>query len=421
MEKYDLIIVGAGITGLASAYHIKRENPDMSICILEKKPTYAQGNTGKSASAFRDLFTSDLSYKLTSSSISFYKHIQENIGFDLGMNFCGYLFLMNKNNLDAESVTKVRKRTDTLILNRDQISDLGINCTPNPEVAEIMGLNNIEGGLLGKNCGIIEPDLIASFYNQELEKMSVDMKYNTKVEKLNLEPAKKLVYPGEPFVWQDKTIESVNTNKGIIKATHYLLATDVWATELLDPIGIDSHIRPKKRQIFQVSGEKIKQMVNKNYKNEAGTFPFTIFPKPWIYFRPEPKSQSFWTTVTDDIGRDFYLEEDPQPEISFYNMNVLLVAQEYIPAIKDSKVTSSWAGYYSYNTIDGNYYIFNELNVTVATGSSGSGIMKGDAAGRIISALIAGKEKAILYNGLSVDTSDLGITNRKSPIEELII
>ncbi len=421
MENYDLIVVGAGITGLSAIYHLKKENPDMKICLVEKEATYAQGNTGKSASAFRDLFISDLNYKLTSSSISFYKHIQEDLGFNLGMNFCGYLFLMDKNSLDSDSVSKVRKMADTEILDRSQISDLGINCTPDPEVAQIMGLKNIDAGLLGKNCGIIEPDLIASYYNQEIEKMDVDIKYNTKVEKLNLEPVKKLVYPGEPFVWQDKTIASIETNRGQMKAENYLLATDVWTTELLDPIGIDSHIRPKKRQIFQVSGDKIKTMVNKSYKNEAGTFPFTIFPKPWIYIRPEPKSQSFWTTVTDDIGRSFSLEDDPQPEIDFYNKNVLLVAQEYIPAFKEAKVTSSWAGYYSYNTIDGNYYIFNELNIAVATGSSGSGIMKGDAAGRIISALISGKEKATLYDGKSIVISDLGIKDRKSPIEELII
>ncbi|WP_171823466.1 FAD-binding oxidoreductase [Thermogymnomonas acidicola] len=40
-------------------------------------------------------------------------------------------------------------------------------------------------------------------------------------------------------------------------------------------------------------------------------------------------------------------------------------------------MTSMWAGHYAYNTIDRTHYIFRDLNVIVATGTSGSGIMKG--------------------------------------------
>ena len=36
-----------------------------------------------------------------------------------------------------------------------------------------------------------------------------------------------------------------------------LLCTDVWTTDLLAPLGIDSHTLPKKRQIFQAGVEEI--------------------------------------------------------------------------------------------------------------------------------------------------------------------
>ncbi|MEM3333988.1 MAG: FAD-binding oxidoreductase [Thermoplasmata archaeon] len=421
MKNFDTIVIGAGITGLSSAYHLKRENPDLEICIVEKEPTYGQGNTGKSAAGFRDLFTSEINFKLSSTSISFYKHIQEDIGFDLGMNFVGYLFLMDNDSLDSEGVRKIRKRTDTLMLSKEDVSDLGFNTNLDRKVKEIMGLKDIDGGLLGKNCGIIEPDLILTFYARELEKMGVEMKFNTEVERLNIKPVVELNYPGEPYVWQEKIIKSIKTNNGELSAENYVLATDVWTNVLLDPLGIDSHIRPKKRQIFQVSGDKIKDMVTMNYKKENGIFPFTFLPKPWVYLRPEPKSKSFWVGLSDDIGRDFSLEKDPQPEIEYYNKNIYLIANEYIPAFHNSKVTSSWAGYYSLNTIDGTYYVFKEMNIIVATGSSGSGILKGDAVGRIVSALVSSKEKAVLYGGEKINIDDLGVKNRKTPTEEFVI
>ena len=36
-KEYDLVIVGAGLSGLSSAYHIKKKYPDLSILIVEGK------------------------------------------------------------------------------------------------------------------------------------------------------------------------------------------------------------------------------------------------------------------------------------------------------------------------------------------------------------------------------------------------
>lgn len=421
MESYDIIVIGAGITGLSSAYHLKEENKDLKIAIVERMPTFAQGNTGKSDAAFRDIFTSEMNYKLSSSSIAFYKHVQEDLGFDLGMRFNGYMFLMDEEELNSEKIEKVRKRSKTEILSKDEISNLGIVVRPSREAMEIMNLKEIGGALFGKNCGILEPQNIASFYAGELEKMGVEFFYSTNVEKLNLEPVKRLDYPGEPFIWQEKKIGSIETKNGKMYADQYILATDVWVNSLLDPIGIDSHIRPKKRQVFQVSGDGIKRMVNMDYRGRDGIFPFTILPGPRIVMRPEPGSGSFWISYNDEIGRDFTLEDDPQPEMEFYYKNNLMVLREYIPVFNESRVTGAWAGYYSENTIDGTYYIFREMNLIIATGSSGSGIMKGDSAGRIVAALASGKEKARLYNGTEVPVEALGIKNRRVEREELVI
>jgi glycine/D-amino acid oxidase-like deaminating enzyme len=123
--------------------------------------------------------------------------------------------------------------------------------------------------------------------------MGVEFIYSTNVEKLNLEPVKRLDYPCEPFIWQDKKIGSIETKNGKMYADQYILATDVWVNSLLDQIGIDSHIRPKKRQVFQVSGDGIKRMVNMDYRGRDGIFPFTILPGPRISMRPEPGSGSF--------------------------------------------------------------------------------------------------------------------------------
>ncbi len=90
-------------------------------------------------------------------------------------------------------------------------------------------------------------------------------------------------------------------------------------------------------------------------------------------------------------------------------------------AFSNSRIVGSWAGYYSYNTIDGNPYIFRELNMIVATGTSGSGILKGDAVGRVVSSLYSKKEYSDLYGGKRIRTSDLGLVGRKVMPERLVL
>jgi FAD-dependent oxidoreductase domain-containing protein 1 len=80
-----------------------------------------------------------------------------------------------------------------------------------------------------------------------------------------------------------------------------------------------------------------------------------------------------------------------------------------------------WAGHYSYNTIDKTHYVFREGNLIVATGSSGSGIMKADAVGRVVSSLYSGRKKTTLYDGSSIQTGDLGVEGRRVSAEHMVI
>ena len=47
--KYDVIIIGGGIVGLATAMKLKEENPALSICILEKEQDVAMHQTGNNS------------------------------------------------------------------------------------------------------------------------------------------------------------------------------------------------------------------------------------------------------------------------------------------------------------------------------------------------------------------------------------
>ncbi|KQB33445.1 FAD-binding oxidoreductase [Acidiplasma cupricumulans] len=411
--NYDIIVIGAGITGLSSAYHLKKRNPDAKILVVDKAGTYSQGNTAKSAAAFRDFFSLRENQIMAQASIAFYKNLQDKQGIDIGMKFCGYLFLF-----DHEKDEKfVSKYPNSRIITEDLSSIFNVNI--DSETRKIMNIDSIKTAILDSNAGIIEPDLLSKYFFDQITSMGVDVRFNTHVKRLGLEPDVSLDYPGEPFNWQKSSIKYIETDREKIYGDFFILCTDVWTTALLDPVGIDSHLRPKKRMIFQVTSPGIREIINKNIFNDSGVFPFTIFPTG-VYARPYPSAGAFWTSLADDINRDFSFTEHPEPEPEFYSYNIKPIFDAYFPAFQNSKITSSWAGYYSYNTIDFMPYIFNALNMVIVSGTTGGGIMKGDSIGRIVAARYKNEAYTTLYNGEKIENTYDGYY-RTTKIEDMIL
>ena len=148
-------------------------------------------------------------------------------------------------------------------------------------------------------------------------------------------------------------------------------------------------------------------------------FPFTIFPSG-VYARPYPQASAFWTSLADDINRDYSFTEKPEPEPEFYTYNIKPIFDTYFPAFQNSKITSSWAGYYSYNTIDFMPYIFNALNMVIVSGTTGGGIMKGDSIGRVVAARYNHEKTTKLYNGERMTNTYNG-KYRTTKIEDMVL
>jgi len=427
-EKFDVLVVGAGIIGLSCAYHIKSENPNLQVAVLDKAAAAGQGDTAKSAGAFRNVFTSEVNRLLADTSIDFYNHVQEDLRFNLDLNFVGYLWLLTSeefrrlegvlDSVKREGVhVKIWDREDL----RDMIREINMDFAESDEEAHVLGLGSIFKGLQGIKCGTVSPDLIVNFYEHEFEKIEGLVKYNTKVESLLLEPASRLGIPGEPLIWQDKKIVGVKTRTGNLFADTTIVAAGCRSSQILNGIGIDARAKPKKRQIFCLRGTKIEELLNTKGFNKHEIMPFTILPQAGVFIRPERVERGFWVGAADDLGRPFFFEEDPQAERDYYTYGIYPILSKYFPQFKDVSPTNMWAGQYDINTLDANPYIFAQPGLIVAAGLSGSGIMKADAVGRIIAALYAKREHADLYGGRKIKVGKLGVAERDVGIERFVL
>ncbi|MDH5623672.1 MAG: FAD-binding oxidoreductase, partial [Candidatus Bathyarchaeota archaeon] len=176
MKAYDIIIVGAGIIGTSSAYHLQKNNPAKKILVIDKESGAGRGNTAKAAGMFRNTFSSRTSQVLSDTSIDFYSHLQNEMNYDIRLIGTGYLWLLSKQQLDEYSliIKKMMERgIEIRILKKDElkgIPKLNLELNKNLEEIRYLGLENIHKGLLGTKCGELDQTELVEFYREEFEK-----------------------------------------------------------------------------------------------------------------------------------------------------------------------------------------------------------------------------------------------------------
>ncbi|UCG36452.1 MAG: FAD-binding oxidoreductase [Candidatus Bathyarchaeota archaeon] len=428
MTEYDAVIVGAGIIGLATAYHVKKQQPNDRVVIVERMATAGQGNTAKSAAMFRCFFASNTNLTLVDTTVEFFKHIQNELGRDLKLRWAGYLWLFSKEHYKmVEPILRAMSRnglSHTVYEGEELVERLNlVSRVSDDQEAQIIGLSDVEKGVFVPKAGSIDIDLLVQFYEREFKNMGGIIQYNTRVEKILVEPKRPLNMPDEPFFWQQSRAAGVTTNRSIIRAKKTIVAAGVWANSLLHQVGLYAPMEPIKRQLFSVKAEteELRKLLHVGGLNPEHCMPFTILPEPTVYIKPALEEEAFWLSYGDSFPREFKLEDDPQPEENFYRYGIYQVVTKYFPQFSGAKPYGAWAGQYALNTIDGQPVILEENGLLTVGSCSGSGNMKADAIGRIAAALYSDEDYADLFGGKRFKVSDLGMLKRKVEREKLII
>jgi FAD-dependent oxidoreductase domain-containing protein 1 len=423
--------------GVASAYHLKKNNPSKRILVVDRYGAPGQGNTGRSNAMFRNTFSSSDNQILSNSSIDFYTHVQEELKVDIGLQKIGYLWLMDEKQLSkSEPFLKAMEKNEIEIVRygredlRKLLPSMVTEFGSSTEAA-MMELPPIDGGIFGPKCGRLDPDKLVRFYAGEFTKAGGEFAFNTEAKSLVVGPSKRLGIEGEPLVWQDFKVEGVSVRgnvDGTINAETVVLAGGAWENELLEPMGIECHAKSKKRQLFSIhaDGTKLEGLLRSRGFNPLGLLPLVILPKSGVHFKPVSEENALWVACEDEVNRPFIdlPEHDLDrytAERKYYERSVYPVLVSYFPEFKDSRVKAMWAGLYSYNTIDNLPFAFREKNLIVVGGDSGSGIMKGDSLGRIVDSLYREEGETMLYRETAYRASKLNFERRDVEREEWVI
>jgi FAD-dependent oxidoreductase domain-containing protein 1 len=429
---YDLVVIGAGILGASSAYHLKKNNPSKKILLLDRNPAAGQGNTARSNAMFRDTFSSKDNQILAKSSISYYSTLE-----NIGLVKTGYLWLLSDDqSKKSEAILNSMQKNGIRISRFSKIELSAIPqlvISPQGEEADLINAPQIHEGCFGHDCGRLEPDRLTNHYVEKFSNLGGNVAYNAEVKKLVIGSKKDLGLGGEPFVWQEAEAKSITVlhggSLGTINSKAFVIACGAWTNELLEPIGIDGHVKAKKRQLFKLraeKGSKISSLLSVS-PIHSGNLPFLILPKSACFVKAIPQNAEFWIGCDAEWGEPFInmpskdIDLEYRASSEYYSLNIRPILNQYLPDLSSVVPSQMWAGLYSYNTVDYIPFAFQEGNVIAVGGDSGSGIMKGDSLGRIVASLYSGQDESELYGGTYYKTSKIGFTKRQVEREEWVL
>ncbi|GBF08384.1 hypothetical protein apy_01090 [Aeropyrum pernix] len=428
LPRFDYVIVGAGVVGLAAAYYLKVWSGGR-VLVVDAGHAPGSGDSGRSMAAFRTFFSSTMNRLVAGSTVRLFEDAQRG-GEDLGLVKSGYLFVYDRERwreVEGPLREAGEEGRDYLIIPPEELERrLGMNTrVSGGEEAEVLGVGDVEGAVLIRSAGFLDAEKVVDYYYRRASGAGVEFIFGRRVVGVELKPRVELGIEGEPLPWQEARASAAILSDGtrVEVGEKLVVAAGVWSNRLLNPLGIDTFSRPKKRMVFRVSAstEGLQRIMREGDLAGAGAPPLIILPKR-VLVRPAPREESFWVQLSDNLGRPFALEEDPQPEEHYYSLAILPILSLYLPQFQDAYPSGGWAGHYDIS-FDANPVVFEpwESGIVVAAGTSGSGIMKSDSIGRVAAAVALGMESVELYGGVEMPVKWMGLEGRRYEQERLVL
>ena len=177
--EYDVVIVGGGGHGLATAYYLAKEHGVTNVAVLEKG-WLGGGNTGRNTTICRSNYLCDASARLYEKSLQLFEGLSRELNFNVMLSQRGVLNLAHNTHDLREIVRRVGairlNGIDSEILTTEQVKKMVpiLNTDPNARYPVL-------GASLQRRGGVARHDAVAWGFARGADAMGVDIVQNCEV------------------------------------------------------------------------------------------------------------------------------------------------------------------------------------------------------------------------------------------------
>jgi sarcosine oxidase subunit beta len=176
---YDVIVVGGGGHGLATAYYLAKEHGITNVAVLEKG-WLGGGNTGRNTTVVRSNYLWDESAHLYEKSLKLYEGLSQELNFNIMLSQRGVVNLAHSEHDMRELARRVHalrlNGIDSEVLSREEVRRLIpiLDCSPTARFPVL-------GASIQRRGGIARHDAVAWGFARAADARGVDIIQNCEV------------------------------------------------------------------------------------------------------------------------------------------------------------------------------------------------------------------------------------------------
>lgn len=351
-DKADIVVVGAGIMGLAIAYNLARTHGITDVVVVDRS-YLCGGASGRNGGGVRAQFSSEENIRLMQESIricrDFAREMKINVWFRQG----GYLFLVRSEKGRATLEKSVRVQNDCGLATRM------LSPREARKIVPELDTEGVTAASYNHEDGVVFPWPFVWGYAQGCERLGVEIATFTDVV---------------GFHTRGKKITGVVTDKGTIRTSRVVNAAGAWSPEVARLLDVHLPNRPHRHEIC--STEPLKPWLQ----------PLVADLSNGLYFSQSMRGEIVGGISNEDVPHGL----DMGSSHKFLAIYAKALTRT-CPVLGSLKILRQWAGCYDL-TPDANPIVGEVDGVEhfyQASGFMGHGFMMAPVMGRLLAEHIA--------------------------------
>jgi sarcosine oxidase subunit beta len=309
----DTIVIGGGCMGASIAFHLV-ERGERGVVLLERHGL-ATGNTGKSGSIVRQHYSNPATARMARAALRYFQEWGDRVGGDCGFRRTGLLALAGEADaagMAASVATQQAVGINTALVSVDEAR----------AIESRLALEGVVAACWEPEAGYADPIATTGLFAARAADRGATIRLGT--------PATAIRVEGD-------RVTGVDTPGGFLPAGRVVVATNVWANNLLGPLGCPVPIAPSRHAILAL----------RRPPAFGPAHPAIFSYDQQLYLRPDGDT---FTLVGSTAAADAAIPADPDgyhegllpTEVQHYKAG----AAALLPGLGAAVVRGGWAGVY---------------------------------------------------------------------------